>query len=95
MESGHGHTGVDLSVMNNVQFLEPTLVSPVGASGGFLDDLRPATYRRALGLIENGVIEPGPIVTHQYTSLDAVAEALGGAHRAPDYVKGVVELVQQ
>ena len=35
---GHGHAGVDLSVLNNVQFLEPTLVSPVGASGGFLDD---------------------------------------------------------
>jgi threonine dehydrogenase-like Zn-dependent dehydrogenase len=89
---GHGHAGVDLSVMNNVQFLEPALVSPVGASGGFLEDRRPATYRRALDLIEGGLIEPGPIVTHRYTSLDAVPEALGGAHRAPDYVKGVVEL---
>ena len=51
---GHGHAGVDLSVLNNVQFLEPTLVSPVGASGGFLADGRPATYRRALDLIESG-----------------------------------------
>ena len=32
---GHGHAGIDLSVLNNLQFLEPTLVSPVGASGGF------------------------------------------------------------
>ncbi|MEP7346957.1 MAG: alcohol dehydrogenase catalytic domain-containing protein, partial [Gemmatimonadaceae bacterium] len=31
---GHGHVGADLSVMNRVQFLEPTLVSPIGASGG-------------------------------------------------------------
>jgi L-iditol 2-dehydrogenase len=92
---GHGHTGVDLSVMNNVQFLEPTLVSPVGASGGFLVDARPATYRRALDLIEHGIVDPGPIVTHRYTSLVAVADALGGAHRAPDYVKGVVELPQR
>ena len=92
---GHGHTGADLSVMNNVQFLEPTLISPVGASGGFLADRRPATYRRALELIEDGVIEPGPIVTHHYSSLDAVPEALGGAHRAPDYVKGVVELQER
>ena len=92
---GHGHTGVDLSVMNNVQFLEPALVSPVGASGGFLDDARPATYRRALDLIESGIVDPGPIVTHRYTSLDAVPDALGGAHRAPDYVKGVVELPER
>ena len=42
---GHGHAGVALTVMNNVQFLEPTMVSPAGASGGFLADGRPATYR--------------------------------------------------
>jgi threonine dehydrogenase-like Zn-dependent dehydrogenase len=89
---GHGHAGVDLSVMNNVQFLEPTLVSPVGASGGFLEDHRPATYDRALNLIESRRVDVGPIVTHRYTSLDDVPQAFNGAHRAPDYVKGVVEL---
>ncbi|MGH7617303.1 MAG: zinc-dependent alcohol dehydrogenase, partial [Gemmatimonadaceae bacterium] len=31
---GHGHAGADMSLMNQVQFLEPALVSPVGASGG-------------------------------------------------------------
>src|SRR5581483_2041836 len=31
---GHGHHGVDLGVLNNVQFMEPTFISPVGASGG-------------------------------------------------------------
>ena len=50
---GHGHAGVDLSVLNNVQFLEPTLVSPVGASGGFLPDGRPATYDRALEAMDD------------------------------------------
>src|SRR4051794_21532951 len=89
---GHGHAGVDLSVMNNVQFLEPTLVSPVGASGGFLQDNRPATYDRALSLIESGRVDVRSIVTHQYTSLDDVPHAFDGAHKAPDYVKGVVEL---
>jgi L-iditol 2-dehydrogenase len=89
---GHGHAGVELSVMNNVQFLEPTLVSPVGASGGFLDDHRPATYDRALNLIESRRVDVGPIVTHHYTSLGDVPQAFDGAHRAPDYVKGVVEL---
>jgi threonine dehydrogenase-like Zn-dependent dehydrogenase len=89
---GHGHAGVDLSVLNNVQFLEPTMVSPVGASGGFEPDGRPTTYRRALGLIETGRIDVESFVTHRYHSLDQVPAAFAGAHRAPDYVKGVVEL---
>jgi len=89
---GHGHAGADLSVLNNVQFLEPMLVSPVGASGGFLDDGRPETYRRALDLIESGRVQTGPIVTHQYQSLDEVPAAFAGAHRDVDYVKGVVAL---
>jgi len=89
---GHGHAGVDLSVLNNVQFLEPTLVSPVGASGGFLPDGRPSTYHRALELIESGTIEVESIVTHRYTSLDQVGSAFAGAHKQPEYVKGVVEL---
>jgi threonine dehydrogenase-like Zn-dependent dehydrogenase len=89
---GHGHAGVDLSVLNTVQFLEPTMVSPVGASGGFEPDGRPTTYRRALGLIETGRIDVESFVTHRYHSLDQVPAAFAGAHRAPDYVKGVVEL---
>ena len=89
---GHGHAGVDLSVLNNVQFLEPTLVSPVGASGGFEPDGRPTTYRRALGLIETGRIDVESFVTHRYHSLDEVPAAFAGAHHAADYVKGIVEL---
>ncbi len=54
-------------MLNNVQFLEPLLVSPVGASGGFEPDGRPTTYRRALGLLETGRVEVGPFVTHRYT----------------------------
>ena len=87
---GHGHAGADLSVLNNVQFLEPLLVSPVGASGGFLPDGRPATYARALSLIESGRIQAAPLVTHRYGSLDDVPAAFGGAHRQLDYVKGIV-----
>jgi L-iditol 2-dehydrogenase len=89
---GHGHAGTDLSVLNNVQFLEPTLVSPVGASGGFLDDGRPATYHRALGLIASRRVEVAPIITHRYTSLEQVPAAFAGAHLAADYVKGIVAL---
>lgn len=89
---GHGNAGVDLSVLNNVLFLEPTLVAAVGASGGFDADRRPSTYRRALSLIEEKRIDVASFITHRYTSLDAVPDAFAGAHLAPDYVKGVVTL---
>ncbi|MEJ7712721.1 MAG: alcohol dehydrogenase catalytic domain-containing protein [Pyrinomonadaceae bacterium] len=90
---GHGHAGTDLSVLNNVQFLEPAIVSPVGASGGFDQDERPRTYRRALQLLESGIIRVAPFITHRYRSLDAVPEAfeVGHQHEA-DYIKGVVLL---
>ena len=87
---GHGHAGVDLSVMSAVQFLEPTLLSPVGASGGHDATGRPRTYQRALRLIEAGTIDVSSLVTHRYASLDAVPAAFRGDHLRPDYVKGVV-----
>jgi L-iditol 2-dehydrogenase len=89
---GHGHTGVDLSLLSQLQFLEPTLLSPVGASGGFEQDGRPATYVAALRLIEGGRVDVASLVTHRYASLDQVPAAFAGAHSAPDYVKGVVTL---
>ncbi len=89
---GHGHAGVDLSVLNNVMFREPTLVTPVGASGGFKSDGRPVTYARALELIEERTVDVAPIITHRYTSLDAVQGALERDMRAPNYLKGVVVL---
>lgn len=87
---GHGHAGADMSLMNQVQFLEPTLLSPVGASGGHDADGRPLTYVNALRLLEQGPIDVRPLVTHRYESLDAVPGAFAGDHRRPDYVKGVV-----
>ena len=87
---GHGHAGVDLSVLNALQFLEPTLLSPVGASGGHEADGRPTTYVRALRLIEEGRVDVASLITHRYASLDAVPRVFAGEHRAPDYVKGVV-----
>jgi len=88
----HGHAGVDLSALNGVQFLEPTMLSPCGASGGFEPDGRPTTYVRALRLVEQGRIDVGSLVTHRYHSLDEVPAAFAGDHRRPDYVKGVVVL---
>ena len=89
---GHGHDGVDASVLNLLQFMEPRLVSPAGASGGFEADGRPAVYVRALRLIESGRIEVAPLISHRYRSLESVPDAFAGDHRSPDYVKGVVLL---
>ena len=87
---GHGHAGVDLSALNGVQFMEPTLLAPTGASGGFERDRRPTTYRRALRLIEGGRVDVAPLITHRYASLASVARAFEGDHLLSDYVKGIM-----
>src|SRR5256884_9812295 len=61
---GHGHAGVDVSVLSQLQFREPVLLSPVGASGGHEADGRPSTYVRALRLIERGRVDVAPLMTH-------------------------------
>ena len=89
---GHGHAGIELSVLNNVMFREPTFVTPVGASGGFERDGRPSVYSQALSLIEERKIDVASIITHRYTSLDAVQGALEKDMHTPHYLKGVVML---
>jgi L-iditol 2-dehydrogenase len=89
---GHGHAGTDLSVMNNILFKEPFMVTSVGASGGFESDGRPSVYRRALNLIESERVNVATLITHQYNSFDDVEAALSGGMQAEEYVKGVVVL---
>jgi L-iditol 2-dehydrogenase len=89
---GHGHAGVDLSVLNSVMFKEPAIITPIGASGGFEKDGRPSVYARGLRLIEKGDIQVAPFITHRYKSLEDVQGALSGGMSAPDFVKGVVVL---
>ena len=89
---GHGHAGVGMEVLNQVQWAEPTLISPVGASGGFDADGRPAVYRRALRMIEEGRIDVSPLVTHRYDGLEAVPRAFAEGYREEGYVKGVALL---
>ena len=89
---GHGHAGTDLSVLNNILFREPVLVSSVGASGGFEADGRPSVYARALSLIQQEQIDGAALITHEYRSLHDVQMALSTDMHASDYVKGVVVL---
>lgn len=87
---GHGHSGVDLSVLNNVQFTEPFLVAPTGASGDLDGEGRPTTYRRALDLIASGAVKVEPILTHTSRRLDDLP-AIFARHRfEPDFVKGAL-----
>lgn len=89
---GHGHHGVDLGVLNNVQFLEPTLVSPIGASGGFDEDGRPSTYRQALDLLSSGRINVSRFITHCYRTLEEVPRGFVEDRRSADFIKGVALL---
>jgi threonine dehydrogenase-like Zn-dependent dehydrogenase len=89
---GHGHAGTDLSVLNNILFKEPCIVTSVGASGGFEVDGRPSVYKRALDLLETEQIDARTLITHEYKSLEQVGAALAGGMEAEDYVKGVVTL---
>lgn len=89
---GHGHFGTDMSVINNLLFKEPNLVTSVGASGGFDDDGRPAIYRRALKLIEDKRIDVRPMITHRYERLEDVETALSIDMHTLEYIKGVVVL---
>ena len=89
---GHGHAGTDMSVLNNLLFKEPKLISTVGASGGFDADGRPTVYRRALKLIEDRLIDVRRLITHRYSTLEDVEKALSKDIYTADYVKGVVVL---
>ena len=87
---GHGHSGNDLSLLNNIFFKEPALVAAVGASGGFSVDGKPSIYGRSLKLIEQKKISVEPLITHKYTTLTDVETALASDMQSHDYVKGVV-----
>lgn len=89
---GHGHGGVDMSVLNGLQFKEPVLVSPVGASGGFDPDRRSSVYRKSLRFIESGTIEVEPFISHRYRSLEDVDHAFREEFVSPVYSKGIVQL---
>ena len=88
----HGHGGTGLEVMNALQFREPTLLSPCGASGGFDDDGRPSIYRRGLRLIEDGTVEVASVVSHIQQGLESVPEGFSSVYGSADYVKAVTLL---
>lgn len=87
---GYGRRGASMELLNALQWREPVLVTPAGASGGFDSDGRPSIYRRALRLIENGTIEAETLLTHEYDDLDRLQGVLESEMAGTDYLKGVV-----
>jgi L-iditol 2-dehydrogenase len=86
---GHGHHGVDLGVLNRLQFIEPTFIAPTGASGVLEADHRPATYREALKWLSEGRIDVSKFITNRYRSLADVPRGFAEERFNPDYIKGV------
>ena len=89
---GFGHGGVDLSVLNNLQFLETTLVCATGASGKLDPQGRSLTYSQALRALEEKQIDVSSLITHRYHSLETVPQAFINDYKLSDYIKGVVLL---
>ena len=76
-----------LAILNLVQFLEPVLVSPIGASGGFDANGSPLTYRRAVDAISSKKVDAKSMITHAYPGLESVQKALSEDCRDPGYVE--------
>jgi L-iditol 2-dehydrogenase len=89
---GYGHAGASLEALNPLHWFEPALVAPTGASGALAADGRPEIYRRALTMLERGVVDAAPLVTEVHRGLAAVPAAFEQWGRNPDSIKGVVEL---
>jgi L-iditol 2-dehydrogenase len=89
---GHGYKGGSNEVLGNVLFLEPVLVSPVGASGGFDPDGRPTTYRRARELVNSRTLQVAPLITHRYRALGDIRRAFEEDSQHKDYIKGVLAI---
>ena len=87
---GIGHGTAPLGLLTPLQWREATLVTSVGASGGFDADGRPSVYREALALLERAEVRTDALRTHRYEGLRRVPDAFAGAHHEPGYVKGVV-----
>ena len=89
---GYGHGGVDLSVLNNLQFMETILVCATGGSGKLDAQGRSLTYSQALRALEEKHIDVSSLITHRYHSLETVPQAFINDHKLSDYIKGLVVL---
>jgi threonine dehydrogenase-like Zn-dependent dehydrogenase len=86
---GVGREGVDLSVLNGLHFVEPTVILPVGASGGFDADGRPRIYRQAMQHLTSGRVRVAPLITHT-CRLDTLPQIFTREYHRPEFTKAVL-----
>ena len=89
---GLGHAGGSLELLSNILFLEPTLVSTIGASGGLDSGGSPIIYQQSLEMITTGKVKALPIITHRYSALEDVHKSFEEDFDKKDYIKGVLSL---
>ena len=89
MMYGHGHQGVELGVLNNIQYFEPIIITPCGASGGIDEAGKPITPALALEFLSSKLIDVSRFITNEYNSLEAVPQAFKTDRFNQDYIKGV------
>ena len=87
---GYGRRGASMELLNALQWREPHVVTPAGASGGFDSDGRPSIYRKSLRMIENGIIDAHNLITHRYDRLDCLQQILAHDMTQQEYLKGVL-----
>jgi len=86
---GVGREGVDLSVLNALHFGEPTVILPVGASGGFDADGRPRVFRQAMQHLASGRVRVAPLITHT-CRLETLPEIFTRDYHKPEFTKAVL-----
>lgn len=87
---GYGRRGASMELLNALQWREPNVVTPAGASGGFDSDGRPEIYRRSLHMIERGTLDAEALITHRYNGLDCLQQILAHDMTQQEYLKGVL-----
>ena len=85
---GHGHEGAEMTQLNALQFLEPHLFSPVGASGALGPDGRSLTYRKAIDHLLSGRVRTRPLISHPCT-LEALPQVFEHGCLRSDFMKAV------
>ena len=79
-----------MELLNALQWREPNIVTPAGASGGFDADGRPSIYKRSLQMLESGIMRAEPLITHRYDTLGSLQHVLDHEMTHPDYLKGIM-----
>jgi L-iditol 2-dehydrogenase len=76
--------------LDRLQWRGAHLITSSGASGSIDPDGRPNLYRECLSHLQSGRVDVRDLITHRYTDLENLEQALGVDPTEPDYLKGVL-----